>query len=373
MAVKYRKEPVQPAKYLADSNPSDNKILADVKNWKEDSEGFVSTWETNQDKWHRMRMRIKKTKNFPFPGCANLRMPTIETKIRKLKAALYNVVFGIRPIVQAIPSPGGSWEIARKIEKFLDHMIMDVMKLPAKAIIAIDQALEKGFYALKPHWKIEIITRIEKISLDDLSLEEAYWMFDIDRSPQEILQAIAQRLQVDSSEMVMQDNTKALEEATVKIMEGKDNISIELKDVICNYPDIALCDPERLYVPTTTGVDPQSATYIIHEFFEPVHSLKQNAEHKGWNLGNIADIESKKSTDLNDKQTETTKDEREGIERLQSVGELVRIWECYGYYDINDDGVQEKCVITIAPDFDKLLRKITLPFYSGKFPFVKLY
>ncbi|MCP3684117.1 MAG: hypothetical protein GY861_15660, partial [bacterium] len=32
-----------------------------------------------------------------------------------------------------------------------------------------------------------------------------------------------------------------------------------------------------------------------------------------------------------------------------------------------------KCVITIAPDFNKLLRKISLPFSSGKFPFVKLY
>jgi len=70
--------------------------------------------------------------------------------MRKLKAALANVIFGIRPIVQAVPSPSGNWETARKIEKFLDHLIMEKIDIKPKSLIAIDQTLEKGFFLLKP-------------------------------------------------------------------------------------------------------------------------------------------------------------------------------------------------------------------------------
>ena len=76
-----------------------------------------------------MRMRIKKNKNFPFVGCSNLRMPTIETKLRKLKASLVNNIFGVRPVVQVIPEPTGTWDNAIKVEKFLDHLICDVCNL----------------------------------------------------------------------------------------------------------------------------------------------------------------------------------------------------------------------------------------------------
>ena len=85
----------------------------------------------------------------------------------------------------------------------------------------------------------------------------------------------------------------------------------------------------------------------------------------------IDSIESHKGTKIKD--IDMAKDTREGIERLQSAEELVKIWECYCWHDINDDGELEKCVVTIAPDFSLKLREITLPFYSGKFPFVKLF
>ncbi len=138
-------------------------IVARIKTLAEDSIQSTNTWQTNSEKWNRMRYRIKKTKNFPFVGCANLRMPTVEIKLRKLKSALINTIYGIRPVVQVIPNPGGSWESALKIEKFLDHLIMDVMKAKQKSIIATDQSLEKGFFLLKPYWKTDIMTRIEKL------------------------------------------------------------------------------------------------------------------------------------------------------------------------------------------------------------------
>ena len=57
----------------------DRKLVDTIRKWRDSSRGLTASWEINQLKWQKMRMRIKKTKNFPFVGCANLRMPTIET------------------------------------------------------------------------------------------------------------------------------------------------------------------------------------------------------------------------------------------------------------------------------------------------------
>ena len=373
MSIRFYEEKPQPARSMDESDSGSKKLLDKIKLWKQSSDSLVGDWETSQEKWHKMRMRIKKKKTFPFVGCANIRMPTIETKIRKLKAALMNTIFGMRPIVQVVPSPSGSWESAKKIEKFLDHLTMDKMKIKNKCMVAIDQMLEKGFYLIKPTWRVEITTRVEDLSLDDITLEEAQWLFADERTREEVSSAIAAITQADLSEMVKDDNQKEIERVADEILSGSDSIKFTLQDVLYNCPDISLCSPERVYVPTTSGYNPQDCQYIIHEFFMPFNTVKQTAEYKKWDIDGITEINDKKSVDLEDKNIDITKDQREGIERLQSASELIKIWECYCWYDINDDGTAEKCVITIAPDFDKVLREITLPFYSGKFPFVKLF
>jgi len=369
MAFKYYQEQPQPANTLVSEK---DELASKVRAWKQQSEGFVSTWRSNQVKWHKLRMRIKKKKTFPFPGCSNIRLPTLDTKIKKVKSGLVNVIFGVRPIVQVVPSPSGNWQSAMKIEKFLDHLILDVMRFKQKAIISIDRMLEKGFYLLKPYWRLETTTRIETINLKELNLQEVLWIYDPDRQPEELVQAMAERLQADLSPMAAKDNISNLTEAAEKILNGETSITVELQDVLYNFPDVALCQPEKVYVPTYTGYNPQSARYIIHEFFISAEELKANAKSKGWDKNAVESVLYKKEVSLQDKQIEITKDEREGIERLQGEG-LVKIWECYCWYDLNNDGIKEKCVVTVAADFDKVLRKITLPFYSGKFPFVKLF
>ena len=350
---------------------SDATLVSTIKGWQEDCENWISQWEDNQEKFHRLRMRIKKTKNFPFKGCANIRMPTIETKIRKLKAALINVLFGVRPIVQVTPQPTGTWEGALKIEKFLDHLLMNVMQIKNKMIIVTDQTLEKGFYVAKPYWKIDVINRVETLKIEDLSEQELQQLFDPMTTPEMIGSAVQKKFDIDVSPRVIEDNRKAIDNAVQKILSGEKEVTITVQDVLCDYPDIALCP--KVYVPTTTGFDPQSSQWIIHEFYIPLQTLKNNVAYKGWKDISAKEIEAKGNTDLDDSTLEVTKDEREGIERVQSEGHLVKIWETYCWYDINNDGVDEKCIVTMAPDFGKLLRKISMPFFSGRYPFVKFF
>lgn len=341
-----------------------------------DAENECSTWRTNQDKWHRMRMCIKKTKTFPFTGCANLRLPTVETKLRKAKSAIVKVIFGQRPIVQAIPTPAGNLQTASKIEKWVDHLIMDIMAIKRKAIIAIDQSMEKGMELMKPYWRTDITTRIEEYSLKDIDLQEAMWIFDPATPPEAITKELAMRLEVDMNPLVAEDNEKELRKVMNELLEAKhvfngtDKIKCTLKDVQYNYPDTALASPEFVYVPADSKAFPQDCRMITHEFLLPYDEVRRNVELKNWSAEAVNNIEAAKTQDIFET-TEYTKRIREGLDCLKNNSGMVKIWETYMYYDLNGDGFQEKCVFTFAPDFGQTFRKITLPYDNGKFPFVK--
>lgn len=351
-----------------------NRTLVDtIRKWRDSSRGLTSTWELNQLKWQKMRMRIKKVKNFPFVGCANLRMPTIETKIRKLKASLSNVIFGIRPVVQVIPTPSGTFENAQKIEKFLDHLIMEKTNTKQKLILTIDQTLEKGWMCMKPYMAYEEVTRIEEASTDDLSISDVERIHSTDTSTDDLTQMLIQYFQADMSDNVKSVNTSTCQDAAEKIHAGASSVKVNLQEVTKNHPDFDPCMDERVYVGTDSGFDPQDCQWIIHEFFMPLDTVKKNAEIKGWDTAGVTEIWAMKQVNLNQRNIQIVKDFREGIMRLQTPDELVMIWEAYCWYDINNDGVKEKCVVTLAPDFLKVLRKSTLPFYSQKWPFVKLF
>jgi hypothetical protein len=353
-------------------NPDDD-LVKTIRKWQQSSEANTARWELNQLKWHKMRMRIKKVKNFPFVGCANLRMPTIETKLRKLKASLVNTIFGVRPVVQVIPTPSGTFENAIKVEKFLDHLICDTTNLKEKIIISIDQMLEKGFCVMKPYWSYEEITRNETLSLEDLTIEELQQVYSGSTTTEMLEQMLVEYLNVDVSDNVKNVNMSEVRRVAKLIHAGEDNIQISLQDVTKNFPDADTCMDERIYVGTDSGYDPQNCQFIIHEFFMPVDTVKKNAKIKGWDVDAVTRVNALKQVSLGQKNIQITKDFREGIMRLQNPDELVKIWEVYCWYDINDDGEKEKCVVTMAPDFAKILRKSTLPFYNAKWPFVKMF
>lgn len=362
---------------MAKNKKKADTTCSDIKKLVEESKALTGKWELNNEKWHKMRMRIKKEKTFPFVGCANIRMPTIETKLRKVKSALMNVVFGIRPIIQAVPPPSGRWETARKIEKFIDHLMMDVMKVKGKSIITVDQSLEKGFFVNKPYWRQEIIMRQESMSLDDLSIEEAMWIFAQERRPEEVKAAIVKKFDVDMHKVVQKENIAEVDRVYSELMSGKKEIDAKFQDLVYNFPDIALCEPERVYVPTDSGYNPQDASWVVHEFLMPIERFRANSEIRGWDgeaYNEIIDAldDYKKKGERFDKNIDVTKDTREGITKLDDTGKIT-IWEFYGYHDINGDGEEESAVITIAPDFNKVIRKISNPFFSGKKPFVKFF
>jgi hypothetical protein len=204
----------------------DEAIISFLKENLKDSIKNTGEYSVKQERFYRLRMRMRdKKKTYPFDGASDLRQPTADIKIRKAKAAVHNLIFGVRPVVQAIHGPGGTPEKAHKIEKFLDHLIMDVMKASNKCLIAIDQTFEKGMYFIKPYWKTESTTRLEVLNATDFSVEEITMMVDPEVPDEMKIEALKAQLEVDMSDRVANDNDEALEGILEKIKNGDTEIS----------------------------------------------------------------------------------------------------------------------------------------------------
>jgi muconolactone delta-isomerase len=347
-------------------------LFHEIKRQVEDSETATAQWADRQDRYYKMRMRVKKARNFPFKNASNIRMPTAEKNIRKLKAGLMGIIFGVRPIVSVQPSPSTTLERAQKIEKFLDHMLMNVIGIDKLAEIAIDQSLEKGFYFMKPYWRREVIDRDEEIDLEELPLADVLSIFLL---PKEIVvQNVVQRFNVDTHDVIFEENLQRISKVLDEIVEeGSTKVTLTVRDVIYDYPDIALASPERVYAPVDSGHGVQETTNITHELFVPLEQLKRDADYKGYDKEAIDAISSLRNINIHDKDTDFSKDEKEGITRLQNPSGLVRVWETYGWFDIDGDGELEKSMVTSFPDFNLVARAIKLNSLSGKYPFVKLF
>lgn len=354
--------------------PKQDKIFEDIDKKYQDSVANRTTWLDKQVKFNKLRMRIKKSKTFPFVGCSNLRLPTAEIKIRKTKAKLYNILFGTSPIVQVVPPPSGNFETSLKIEKLLHHLICDVMKFKNKAVIAIDQELEQGFYILMPYWKLEITKREETFDIHELSDEEFTILYRMGQvTDDQKKELIVQIFDIDLDDRIADDNLAQVNKVLENLYTTK-SFSFWVQDIITDHPEVDLVAPERCYVPPDSSFHPQDLPCAIVETFIPFNQLKTNAEFYGWDIEGVNDISFYLGKTVRDiTQKEVNKDLQEGIDRLNGASSLVKIWTYLGWYDINNDGIDEKCLIYLAPDFKKTLKKQGLPFYSGKFNLIKIF
>lgn len=362
-----------------DTSNTKEELYAQIADEVSESIANTESWKNKHDKFYRLRFRVKKSKTFPFTGCSNLRLPTIETYIRKAKAALIGIYSNIKPRMQVIPQTDQDLNKANKIEKFLDYLADYKIYLLEKLILGCDKMLEKGFFIAKVCWSMKDRTYQEEFNLKDIPMQEAMQLFDTNIPDEQIVQAVVQKLNVDMSETVMEDNLSAIQNAVKEIRSGKDNIKVTLRDELYNAPEVYICDPSDIYVPPDAGIDIQSLRWICHEYYEPVEVVKQRASEGIYDSKSVDDIlalkdmsryDSKETKDQDDV-AESTKDTREGIDRINNPSHLVKIWEIYRYYNPTEGEPEQKWQFILAPEFHTILKKQVHPYDHQKFPFVR--
>ena len=351
---------------------TDEELYDKLYSMIEESKNNSSTWADKANDYYKLRMRDKKTKTFPFPGCSNLRLPTIETCLRKTKSSLLALFTNVKPRVMVIPQTDQDLMKANKMEQFLDWLADVKIKMLDKLIVSTDNMLQFGLSVVKVIWRMEENQYTETIDIKDLSVQEVTALFDPNIPDEQLLQFAIQKFQVDMSETVMADNTEAITKVIKDLRAGKTKVNVTLKDELYNCPDIVPCDPSYVYVPTDAGIDVQKLRWIAHEYFEPYDVLKYKAENGVIEKSALEDIDFYRDINLQDeKNVNFTKDMREGIDRINNPSKNVRVIDLYCNYDLNDDGTAEKCHFLLAPDFSVVLKKQKLENDSQKFPFVR--
>jgi len=358
----------------AKENPVKNEeeLYEKIYGMVEEAKSNSSTWAEKANDFYALRMRDKKPKNFPFPGCSNLRLPTIETYLRKAKSSLLALYTNVKPRVTVVPQSGQDMRNAYNIEKLLDWLADVKIKMLDKLIMVTDLMLQHGIGIMKVIWRMEENTYVETIKLDDLSVQEVAALFDPNVQDAQLLQFAISKFDVDMSETVAADNTEAVMKAISELRSGKTEVKVKLTDELYNAPDVVPCDPTYVYVPTDGGIDIQSLSWIAHEYLEPYDCLKYKAEYGKIDKSALDDIDFYRDTNLQDeKNVNFTKDMREGIERINNPSKMVKIIDLYCHYDLDNDGVNEKAHFLLAPDFSVILKKQRLENDSQKFPFVR--
>ena len=343
----------------------------------------TDVWRDNHDKWYRLRFRVKKSKTFPFAGCSNLRLPTIETYIRKAKASLIGIYANIKPRMQVVPQNQQALNKANKIEKFLDYLADYKIMLLEKLILTCDRMLEKGIGLVKICWKMESRSYTEEINLKDLGqtlgINDPSILLDPSVPTDMLVQGMVQMLNIDTSETVAEDNMAEVEKALAELRGGKEQVILNLQDELYNAPDVYPCDASTVYTPPDAGMNVQDLRWICHEYYEPLEMLVEKASNDIIDKEAVDYIKDAKdrlktnTTTTRDRSylLDATKDEREGIDRINNPSHLVKIWEHYAYYNPKEGEPEQKWQFIFAPEFQLTLKKQVLPYDHQKWPFVR--
>lgn len=378
------KDQIMTESVSVESDVSMDTIAKDILTDISQSESIKTRWAQKMDFYYRLRYRLRRIKDWPFIGCSNLGLPTIEKFLRKIKASLFNVFWGIRPHSIMIPEGPQSFDIAMRLEHYVDWLLETKIKFANKLSIAIDKMEEKGFSVLEPLWVIRDEKRKFDIDLAGLSPDMIQLVFSaIDTQDDSTVDQIAKLFDVDMSETVRQENLNYLKDALTKLRSGQTKVQVTVCDETYNNVDINVHDPENVYVPIDSGIDPQTCRYVAYEVYEPWNIVKQKAQSGIYDsdvfdsmeayrkMGQTSPSQGKDSFNP-DRTSDVLKDQREGIQRANNQSKCVKLLRCYAWYDLDGDGIEERNVFILAPEWKKCLKAFPFPYAHRQWPCIRL-
>ena len=321
-------------------------------------------WETRVDRWSQLRYGIRNSKTFPWPGAANYMLPLIDSDINQVKPAYVQLAFGVSPVVTYEPFGAEDVEPARKREMLMDFRLKNQMDFFKPYVIGVDKMLEKGFVIFKVFWKFETRTYTEFFDLNDLDPDVVVAMH---QTTDEMLFAMIQEeLKPD---MEFDENVNAIWKAIKKFRAGKTKIEIEFLEKEHDEAAMIACDPkEDITVPIDTQ-DINDARFIDYKFWISKNQLKRAMRDGKYESYSDEDVESWFGKSYQDRYMQA---QRDGILNF-GHRDMILMHETCVWYDINGDGIDERCIVT-WPDSDPeaILRFIENPYDHGMWPYVQV-
>lgn len=328
-------------------------------------------WDAQDVEYYKKRFGIRSTATFPWDGAANFVLPLINSDINKQKPHYLNLVKA-SPIVTYEPFGPEDVDAARKREKLYDWRLKHRMDFMRPYTIGLDKMLQSGWVVFKIVWSYETRNYTEFLEIEDLNPQVKEALYD-DRLTDDGLKLIFE--QEFRPDMSFEENVEAIEEAVQKFRNGETSINVLLTEKAKDEPMIVVCDPRTDVIVPKDTMFIEDARFIAYPFWVTKNDLKIAMRDRKYEEYSDNDIDSwagKGSKDTVGGQS--IKGLREGIPNAEDVDDdLVLLWETCLWYDINGDGIKERCISTY-PDADPeaVLRFIENPYDHGEWPYKQI-
>ena len=334
----------------------------------EEEKGYRGDWESRIDSYTRKRYGIRAKKSFPWVGSANFVLPQIDSDINRLKPAYINLAYGVSPIVTFEPFGPEDVVPARKRELLFDWRMRTQVKFFKEYALGVDYMLHNGYKVYRVGWKFETRKYCKYLDLNDLDREvlDALYLPEVDDAT--LAQIIAEEMRPDLS---LQENLDEIERVVGEFREGKTSFEFEFVEVSENRVEVKACNPrDEVTFPVDT-CDIQDAAFIDYRFYKSKNSVKRDIETEKYREFSDDDINSW-TKESGESASEFIKNIRDGKNSsYRSDSDEVVLHEVATWYDVNNDGIDERVLITYPEGSpSSILRFIEVPYDHGLFPYI---
>lgn len=359
-----------------------------------------SEWESRLDlNYQRRYGELNRGVDWPFPGASDIVIPTIDEVIDGAKAGEVALFSNVRPVCAFMPGNmnGASLDLIRKIEYYWDlRLRYHVPDFFQELILGIDDRLSGGRCVFKSIYEFQSEIVYESIDLRNLpgrlrqfsvlpvgEAKHAEYIRQIskgqaapitkdefDKLREQIKTQVIREWGLDLEEPV---DKKACEDLLKFFRSGDLKTQIKYKQIKKQYPRMIAIDPLHFIAPPYT-TDLDCASRMHHRMWMTKDMIHQKMDQGGWSEQVGEELTKQKAggygsdlvSGLN--AMEVSKQVRMGLAASEDQ-DLYEIYETHAIYDLDGDGVGERCIITWSPGSDLPLKFIANPFNHGQVPF----
>ena len=339
-------------------------FVSDLSGQVETEKDNRSRWEQAVDRLNRLRFGARRRKNHPWPGAANYIIPLIDARIEKIKPSYVNLAFSVSPIVTFEPFGPEDVEPARKRELLFDWRMRTQIKFFKPYCYGVDHILgSPGMTVFRTIWKFSSRKYTVSMDLDDMDDKTLDAIFDARVDDETLARGIQEQFDIDIS---YEENEDEIKRAVEKFRKGDTKIELNLFETAEDRPEVTACDvAQDLVVPIDTK-DLNDARFIDYKFWVTKNDLKismndnKYLKHSDETIDSWGGKSPKKTTTNN-------------FKTVDIDDELILLHETCCWYDIDGDGIEERCIVT-WPDASpkEILRFIELPYDHGMWPYVQV-
>lgn len=327
-----------------------------------DARNDRSFWDTQVDRYVKLRYGIRDIKTFPWKNCANYMMPLIDTDISRAKPSYVNLV-NVTPIVNFEPYGPEDIEPARKREFLFDWRMRTKVNYFEPYVMGVDMMLLQGAVVFKTNWKFQTRKFYKKIELENLPNEVLSALYDPRMDDAYLYRIIVEEFMIDDQ---FEENKSEVERVIKEFRDGKSEFDLTLVEAYEDRAELTACsirDDITFPVDTCNFNDARFIDYIFTKSQNDILMAMRDGRYENYSEDEIAQWASGTPQQKGNRRQPTPTPNKKD--------EAIWLHETCVWFDINNDGIEERCIVT-WPEANPsaILRFIELPYDHGQWPYV---